>query len=248
MLKFFYPKYFALFCRINFIQETEYEKSYFQHLRSVLLFAPVQPINAQVLDGETAQEASFPSSGGLSFDETDKNEALFNEMFGDHPEIRENVENMGNFENTAQKAAEKIKQTGATAPSAPADGILKPLNGDMLIGVSKGSFKVFQDMTGRTNCTFGVTLKSNLDRELKTMGLQLVYPHRVFAFIFRNVAEKGSQERFITTTGDICYNLAGVPDIEVNLCRIKNAADNECAKRIKWSNDLESPDPSKNPY
>ena len=41
---------------------------------------------------------------------------------------------------------------------------------------------------------------------------------------------------------------AGVPDIEVNLCRIKNAADNECAKRIKWSNDLESPDPSKNPY
>lgn len=177
-----------------------------------------------------------------------KNEALFNEMFGDHPEIREDVENMGNFENTAQKAAEKIKQTGATAPSAPADGILKPLNGDMLIGVSKGSFKVFQDMTGRTNCTFGVTLKSNLDRELKTMGLQLVYPHRVFAFIFRNVAEKGSQERFITTTGDICYNLAGVPDIEVNLCRIKNAADNECAKRIKWSNDLESPDPSKNPY
>lgn len=72
-----------------------------------LLFAPVQPINAQVLDGETAQEASFPSSGGLSFDETDKNEALFNEMFGDHPEIREDVENMGNFENTAQKAAEK---------------------------------------------------------------------------------------------------------------------------------------------
>ncbi len=213
-----------------------------------LLFAPVQPINAQVLDGETAQEASFPSSGGLSFDETDKNEALFNEMFGDHPEIREDVENTGNFENTVQKAAEKIKQTGATDPSAPADGILKPLSGDMLIGVSKGSFKVFQDMTGRTNCTFGVTLKSNLDRELKTMGLQLVYPHRVFAFIFRNVAEKGSQERFITTTGDICYNLAGVPDIEVNLCRIKNAADNECAKRIKWSNDLESPDPSKNPY
>ena len=118
-----------------------------------LLFAPVQPINAQVLDGETAQEASFSSSGGLSFDETDKNEALFNEMFGDHPEIRENVENMGNFENTAQKAAEKIKQTGATAPSAPADGILKPLNGDMLIGVSKGSFKVFQDMTGRHKCT-----------------------------------------------------------------------------------------------
>lgn len=74
-----------------------------------LLFAPVQPINAQVLDGETAQEASFPSSGGLSFDETDKNEALFNEMFGDHPEIREDVENTENFENTAQKAAEKIK-------------------------------------------------------------------------------------------------------------------------------------------
>lgn len=214
----------------------------------LLTFSLILPVQAQVLDAEEAPDAAAPAPAGLSFDETDKNEALFNEMFGDHPEIREDAENTGNFENTAQKAAERIKQTGATAPSAPADGILKPLNGDMLIGVSKGSFKVFQDMTGRTNCTFGVTLKSNLDRELKTMGLQLVYPHRVFAFIFRNVAEKGSQERFITTTGDICYNLAGVPDIEVNLCRIKNAADNECAKRIKWSNDLESPDPSKNPY
>lgn len=214
----------------------------------LLTFSLTLPVQAQVLDAEEAPDADAPAPAGLSFDETDKNEALFNEMFGDHPEIREDAENTGNFENTAQKAAERIKQTGATAPSVSADGILKPLNGDMLIGVSKGSFKVFQDMTGRTNCTFGVTLKSNLDRELKTMGLQLVYPHRVFAFIFRNVAEKGSQERFITTTGDICYNLAGVPDIEVNLCRIKNAADNECAKRIKWSNDLESPDPSKNPY
>lgn len=214
----------------------------------LLTFSLILPVQAQVLDAEEALDAAAPAPAGLSFDETDKNEALFNEMFGDHPEIREDAENTGNFENTAQKAAERIKQTGATAPSVSADGILKPLNGDMLIGVSKGSFKVFQDMTGRTNCTFGVTLKSNLDRELKTMGLQLVYPHRVFAFIFRNVAEKGSQERFITTTGDICYNLAGVPDIEVNLCRIKNAADNECAKRIKWSNDLESPDPSKNPY
>lgn len=214
----------------------------------LLTFSLILPVQAQVLDAEEAPDAAAPAPAGLSFDETDKNEALFNEMFGDHPEIREDAENTGNFENTAQKAAERIKQTGATAPSVSADGILKPLNGDMLIGVSKGSFKVFQDMTGRTNCTFGVTLKSNLDRELKTMGLQLVYPHRVFAFIFRNVVEKGSQERFITTTGDICYNLAGVPDIEVNLCRIKNAADNECAKRIKWSNDLESPDPSKNPY
>lgn len=214
----------------------------------LLTFSLTLPVQAQVLDAEEAPDAAAPAPAGLSFDETDKNEALFNEMFGDHPEIREDAENTGNFENTAQKAAERIKQTGATAPSVSADGILKPLNGDMLIGVSKGSFKVFQDMTGRTNCTFGVTLESNLDRELKTMGLQLVYPHRVFAFIFRNVAEKGSQERFITTTGDICYNLAGVPDIEVNLCRIKNAADNECAKRIKWSNDLESPDPSKNPY
>lgn len=214
----------------------------------LLTFSLILPVQAQVLDAEEAPDAAAPAPAGLSFDETDKNEALFNEMFGDHPEIREDAENTGNFENTAQKAAERIKQTGATAPSVSADGILKPLNGDMFIGVSKGSFKVFQDMTGRTNCTFGVTLKSNLDRELKTMGLQLVYPHRVFAFIFRNVAEKGSQERFITTTGDICYNLAGVPDIEVNLCRIKNAADNECAKRIKWSNDLESPDPSKNPY
>lgn len=214
----------------------------------LLTFSLILPVQAQVLDAEEAPDAAAPAPARLSFDETDKNEALFNEMFGDHPEIREDAENTGNFENTAQKAAERIKQTGATAPSVSADGILKPLNGDMLIGVSKGSFKVFQDMTGRTNCTFGVTLKSNLDRELKTMGLQLVYPHRVFAFIFRNVAEKGSQERFITTTGDICYNLAGVPDIEVNLCRIKNAADNECAKRIKWSNDLESPDPSKNPY
>ena len=210
------------------------------------LFALISPVNAQVLDEETTQDAS--SFGELMFDEADKNEALFKEMFGDHPEIRKDTEATEDFGNAARKAAEKIKQTDAMASTASSDGIIKPLNGDMLIGVSKGSFKIFQDITGRTNCTFGVTLKSNLDRELRIMGLRLVYPHRVFAFIFRDVAAKGAQERFITSSGDICYNLTGVPDIELNLCRIKNAADNECAKRIKWSDDLESPEPSKNPY
>lgn len=214
----------------------------------LLTFSLTLPVQAQVLDAEEAPDAAAPAPAGLSFDETDKNEALFNEMFGDHPEIREDAENTGNFENTAQKAAERIKQTGATAPSVSADGILKPLNGDMLIGVSKGSFKVFQDMTGRTNCTFGVTLKSNLDRELKTMGCNWSI-RIVFSLLFSGTSpKKALRSGLLRTTGDICYNLAGVPDIEVNLCRIKNAADKECAKRIKWSNRFGSPDPPKNPY
>lgn len=155
----------------------------------LLTFSLTLPVQAQVLDAEEAPDAAAPAPAGLSFDETDKNEALFNEMFGDHPEIREDAENTGNFENTAQKAAERIKQTGATAPSVSADGILKPLNGDMLIGVSKGSFKVFQDMTGRTNCTFGVTLKSNLDRELKTMGRNWSI-RIVFSLLFSGTSPK----------------------------------------------------------
>lgn len=211
------------------------------YLFSAFYFAA--PAYAQILDEEPLNNAPQPvlpntESNELSVDET---EAMFNEMFQEHSEEDRNPEKSGTFENYVDDAAQAAQKAGVLSATTSASSVLEPLTGDMFIGVTKGSFKIFQNARGQTMCSFAVTLKSNLDRDLNAMGVRLVYPKRSFAFVFRKVAANGAQERYITTNGDICYDLTGVPDIEVNLCRIRRAMDNECAKRLKWSDDIEMP-------
>lgn len=205
--------------------------------KAVFLFCLLLPVFFSA--GNTAaQILEEEPSGSLSFDETDKNEALFQEMFGDSPSVKEES---SNFDNTLTKFADEAKKEEKRINADAQKKQPEPLSGDLLIGVNKGSFKIFQNSLGRTSCSFSVTLKSSFNRELHTMGMRLIYPHRAFAFIFRNVPANGAQERFITTTGDICYSFSGVPDMEVNLCRIKNASSSECAKRLKWDSNMEAP-------
>lgn len=199
---------------------------------------PVPNATAQILEDETGDTAQQNLSGGLSFDETDKNEALFNEMFGDSASVEEES---SRFDSTLTKFADGVKKEEQKIKASTQTNQPEPLSGDLLIGVSKGSFKIFQNSLGRTACSFNVTLKSSFNKELHAMGMRLIYPHRAFAFIFRNVPANGSQVRFITTTGDICYNFSGVPDMEINLCRIKDASGSECAKRLKWDSNMEAP-------
>ena len=94
-------------------------------------------------------------------------------------------------------------------------------------------------MSGRTRCAFDVVLKSELEKNIKTMGLNLVYPNRAFAFIFRDVPSNDKQIRHITTSGDICYTMSNTPDIYINLCKIRETLASDCIKHIKWSNTLE---------
>jgi hypothetical protein len=179
-------------------------------------------LNAQVLDDGTA---SAPSS--LEVEDVD--DTLFDEMFSEFSETEKDV--------TLKKTFDDALNAGSTAPTGDYGGIL-PLNGDMQIGVTNGSFRIFQDVYGRTSCTFTVTLISHLDRGIKIMGLNLIYPKRNFAFVFKDIPENGTQVKTITTRGDICYNLSGVPDIRINKCRIFNASSGECTKRIVWNDTI----------
>lgn len=213
----------------------------------LLLLTATVPTFAQVLDDEDNLPAA-PAQGTLSFDETDENEELFNDMFSEHSEEARDINKTKNFDEAVDAAAQMIDKSGVATQNAAAEIQLIPLNGDMLIGISKGSFKIFQDMLGRTKCSFGVTLQSNLDRDIKLMGLRLIYEYGNFAFVFKNVQANSTVEKFITTTGDICYHFGGVPDIDINMCKIKNALNTECAQRLRWDENLTSPDPTKAPY
>ncbi len=203
----------------------------------------VVPVYAQILDEEPTEQISNLVSFDVVSDElsVDETEAMFNEMFQEHSENDRNPEKSNTFENYADQVAQAAQKAGALSKDSSVNSILEPLAGDMFIGITKGSFKIFQNASGQTMCSFAVTLKSTLDRDLNAMGLRLIYPKRSFAFVFRKVAANGAQERYITTNGDICYDLTGIPDIEVNLCRIRRAMDNECTKRLKWSDDIEMP-------
>ena len=181
-------------------------------------------------------------------------EELFDEMFSDYTEnIETKDEPEGEIEELAIELADHMKKVNIVNPKAKTEEQKEidnktPIEGELYIGVSKGSYRLFKDITGRTKCAFGVTLKSTLNKKLQNLSLRLVYPHRTFAFIFRNVDAKESSERYISTSGDICYNLSGVPDIDINRCRIYSASGKECAKRLIWDEQIESPDMSKNPY
>jgi hypothetical protein len=174
---------------------------------------------------------------------------LFDEMFPKAVVEKPQLTTEDKLNNMAEEVAEnlklkKLKETKISYEEAKSI----PTEGEIRIGISKNSFKLKQDMMGRTICTFGVTLTSSLNKEIKSLALRLVYKQSAFAFIFRDVKANGSDEKYIRTNGDICYNLSGAPDIDINRCRIFGANANECAKRIIWDDDIVSPDPEKNPY
>ena len=193
------------------------------------------PSWAQMLDDES------------SVDEAVEYDVLFNEMY-DEKEV-EGVKIPTSLDELASSVSikvnsEKKENQGEEEPQQE----LPPLDGEISIGLSKGSFVIFQDIIGRTTCSFGVTVRSNLNRNIKSLALRLVYPNSAFAFIYRDIEAGGVDEKFITTHGDICYNISGVPNIDINRCRIFSSKEDECAKRIKWDAEIESPDLSKSPY
>lgn len=200
-----------------------------------LLFCCV-PVFSQVLDDEELAEPKANTTSAPILDEVDEDEALFNEMFSDYSETERDITKVKTFNDAMDRAADIIGQTDATAPLPKEQKALPPLEGDMSIGLLEGSFKIFKDISGQTACSFSVILKSDMNRVLKMMGLNMFYKQRTFAFIFKDVPAYGTQIRSITTRGDICYTLAGEPDIGIHLCKIygPTAPGNECVRRLKW--------------
>ena len=219
-----------------------------------LFFA--NPVGAQMLD-----DAEEMTDEGY--------EELFDEMYGEEIEKSNSVEEamygkespdsvVGDGENSSLEGAAKalakhiddMKQQKLNEENGVVDAPVEAptLNGEIFIGISKGSFVLFKDVLGRQMCSFGVTLRSTLDKDIRMLALKLAFPLQDYAFIYRDIKANGVQEKFIRGIGDICYNLSEAPDIEINRCRIFGANEDECAKRIKWDNKMESPDLTQSPY
>lgn len=198
------------------------------------------PAFSQILDDEEVVENKASTNSAPILDEVDEDEALFNEMFSDYSETERDITKVKTFNDAMDRAADLIGQANTPTSLAEEQKDLPPLEGDMSIGLLDGSFRVFKDISGQTSCSFSVMLKSDMNRTLKAMGLYLLYKQRTFAFLFRDVPAYGSQIRGITTKGDICYTLAGEPDIGIHLCKIygPTAPGNECVRRLKWVDKL----------
>ena len=221
-------------------------------------------VYAQLLDDE---EELFDTNEAVNIISVENNESnnnnngveldseeLYNEMFNDYSStVYEDTP--GTFDEPAEKIVDALsnvdklaKQNEQKTKDAKEEE-LPPLEGDLKIGISKGSFVFFKDILGRTKCSFGVTLKSTLNRDINNISLKLEYPdNNRFAFIFKDIKENSADEHFITTDGDICYFVDGVPHISIHKCKVRREGSDVCAKLITWDNDIRSPDTSKHPY
>jgi len=197
-------------------------------------------VSAQILDDEDMSD----SASNINSDAQNGDEELFNELFSDYSETERDISKTKNFGDALDQSIDIIKKSGAAEPieEAPvAKKEVEPLEGDIHIGITKGSFNI-TNFQNRLSCSFSVTVKSNLNKSIKIMGLNLIYKDATFAFSFREVPANGFQERFIRTSGERCYTLAGVPDITVNKCKIYAAKGSECATRLVWDDELTPPD------
>lgn len=216
----------------------------------------VLPVSAQVLDDEDISDGSdevlssdetvgvggdsVSSSGkDVSVDETDADEAYFNELFSDYSETERDVTKIKTFDDAMDKASEFVKIIEDASNHPKSDEELLPLEGDISIGISRGSFDIYKNNLGRPECSFNVTVKSNLNRDIKTLGVNLIYPFARFAFIFRNIKPNGMQEQPMRTIGYACYQMSEVPDLDVNYCKIRTASGRECIQRLKWVKNIE---------
>ncbi len=195
------------------------------------------PSFAQILDDD------FRGAPKISQvpDNVDVNEEFFNELFEEHPIDERDASKPITFSDAIGKAAEIVK-TYSSHVSLQKDVPEKvniqymPLDNDVYLSIVDGSFKIYKDIVGRMKCRFSVKLKSEVDREIKIIALSLVYPDLSFAFIFRDIPPMGELVQNMITSGKICYNLNGAPDIHVNKCEMKNTMSTECVSHIKWDN------------
>lgn len=223
-------------------------RSLFFTILCLLLFATGG--SAQILD----DEETLPNNEIVTPSEQaeDDNEELFNEYFSDYSETERDITKVKTFGDAIDQIADLIPKEAITAEkkeeSTEEDKPLPPIEGDLTIGITNGSFRISKNSLGQPACRFTVTMLSTLNRKIKTLSFNLVYPHRVFAFIFRDVAPEGYQIHPISTTGDICYNLMGAPDIDIHTCKIYGASGEECAARLKWDEKIKAPEGAKDPF
>ncbi len=202
---------------------------------AILLFLfSIESVQSQVLDDDDAAS----ESAMIFEDETAKDEALFDELFSDYSAEDRDITKIKTFNDAMDVVAKNIDKKDLEKDDTLQKKEYPPLNGNMYIGITKNSFRIYQNAFNEPACQFNVTLKSDVNRYIKTMALNLIYAKEVFAFVFRDIREGKTITQSIRTMGDICYNLSGVPDIDIHKCKIMGAESKECAQRLEWSNNL----------
>lgn len=190
------------------------------------LICIITSATAQILDDSDKQ------------DETSKDEALFDELFSEYSEEERDVTKVKTFGDAMDNIAQSINKKEIEKETQLAKKDLPPLEGNILIGITKNSFSIYQNAFNEPACKFTVTVKSNLNRDINLMAMNLIFTKGAFAFIFRDIEAGESSTHQIRTMGDICYNIAGVPDIDIHKCKIVGASSKECSERMEWSNNL----------
>ena len=206
--------------------------------------------NAQLFD-PTEEENDTTNQETQAIDAED----LYDEMFNDYDDrIYSPEDDDGVFNKSANTIVDTIKKI-ENFNTPKEEEIETPeeeavlLEGKIKVGLTKGSFLFFKDILGRTKCAFGVTLKSEINKNINNITFRLVYPDdNRFAFIFRNIKPNTAEEHFITTDGSICFYIDGTPHIDLNKCRIHGVTEDECVKMLEWDPNIETPDSSKHPY
>ena len=141
-------------------------------LSTVLVVSGSQSSTAQLLD-EIPQQGTASSVASDNASQNTDSEELFNEMFSDHDISEREPDRIENFDSAVENTANTLKKTNAINKATQARPAPEPIKGELKIGVIPGSFRVFQSYSGKTQCSFDVLLKSEINRESANLIIYL---------------------------------------------------------------------------
>lgn len=96
------------------------------------------------------------------------------------------------------------------------------------------NFKIDTTPSGRIMCDFELVLQNATPYKINTINMQLVWPSIQTSASFYDVAPRKENYLSMTLMGKGCYSMDKVPNVVVNLCRIKGMSGTQCASSIMW--------------
>ena len=96
------------------------------------------------------------------------------------------------------------------------------------------NFKIDTTPSGRIMCDFDIVIHNSTQYKINTLNMQLVWPSIKTSASFYDVEPRQENYLPMTLLGKGCYSMDKVPNIVVNLCRIKGMSGEECSSSIIW--------------
>lgn len=96
------------------------------------------------------------------------------------------------------------------------------------------NFKISRMASVKTTCSMRFFVVTNLNQKLSALSLKLTWPKISTNLSFNDVAPNTSTYFDYTLLGDGCYSMDTIPNLEVNVCRIKGLSQEQCSAKIRW--------------